>query len=221
MKIAEHLYVYFWADQRENNCNSIFVDGKVPLLIDPGLSQRADLLFAKMRKDGVEPSRTKVIICTHCHPDHFTGILLFKDRAVRIAISKPEERFIEEVGRPMYLNHGLTLPAYKIDFYLKDGDLTLGKHDFQIFLTPGHSPGGICIYWPRFKVLFSGDIVFMNGVGRTDLPGGDLHSLRTSINRLSQLPVNLLIPGHGPAIQGQENVKRNFETVKRTFLRQI
>lgn len=218
MRIAEQLYVYFWTDQRENNCNSIFIDGKVPLLIDPGLSQRTDILFAKMRTDGIDPSKIRLIMCTHCHPDHFTGVLHFKDRQVRVAISLPEEKFIDEIGRPMYLKHGLSLPDFKIDFYLKDGELTLGKHDFQILLTPGHSPGSLCVYWPRLKVLFAGDLVFMNGVGRTDLPGGDFQRLRESVNRVSQLPANLVVPGHGPPVQGQENVRQNFENVKRTFL---
>jgi hydroxyacylglutathione hydrolase len=87
-----------------------------------------------------------------------------------------------------------------------------------VLLTPGHSPGSVSIYWPRLKVLIAGDVVFSQGVGRTDLPGGDAKLLKASIDRLSKLPVDLLIPGHGTAIQGTERVRRNFEFIKRALL---
>jgi hypothetical protein len=55
MKIAEHLYIYLWDDPRENNCNSIFIDGKTPVLIDPGLAHTVNSLFDRMRHDNVDP----------------------------------------------------------------------------------------------------------------------------------------------------------------------
>jgi len=218
MKVTEHLYVYLWGDTRENNCNSVFIDGKAPLLIDPGHSHKVDDLFSRMRADGVDPARIKVVICTHAHPDHFEGKSVFKDSSVKIAISQQEERFIEEVGRPMFEQHGQTMPDYRLDFYVKDGELLLGKLEFQVLLTPGHSPGSVSIYWPRHKVLISGDVVFAQGVGRVDLPGGDIKLLKTSVARLGKLPVDLLIPGHGAAIQGAERVRKNFDFIKKAFL---
>lgn len=218
MKISEHIFVYFWSDQRENNCNSIFIDGKVPLLIDPGLAHRTQSLFDRMQEDGVDFRRIKVLIITHAHPDHFEGTVEFSNRPVKIGLSREEHKFIEDVGRPMYLKHDLKIPDYRLDFYLKDGELNLGKHNFEVLLTPGHSPGSVCLYWPRYKVLFPGDVVFMNGVGRTDLPGGNLRTLGESVERLSKLSVELLVPGHGPAVQGKDQVRRNFELIKRSFL---
>jgi len=172
-----------------------------------------------MRADGVDPARIKVVICTHAHPDHFEGTSVFKDSSVKIAISQQEERFIEEVGRPMFAQHGQTVPDYRVDFYVKDGELLLGKLELQVLLTPGHSPGSISIYWPRHKVLISGDVVFAQGVGRVDLPGGDIKLLKTSVDRLSKLSVELLIPGHGAAIQGAERVRKNFDFIRKAFLR--
>ncbi len=218
MKIAEHLYVHLWADPRENNCNSIFIDGKVPLLIDPGHRHRIESLVDRIRGDGVDPARLKLIICTHAHPDHFEGAEALRDKSVKVAMSRQEEDYVEEIGRITYTQQGLAMPDYHVDFHLKDGDLVLGRHQFQILLTPGHSPGGLSIYWPRYKVLVTGDVVFAQGVGRVDFPGGDAKALEQSVERLEKLPVELLIPGHGPALQGADRVRQNFEYIKKVFL---
>ncbi len=212
MKVAEHLYVYLWNDPRENNCNTVFIDGKVPLLIDPGHLARTQDLFSRMRADGADPGKIRVVICTHVHPDHFEGTLAFKDPAVKIAISQREGKYIEE------MEHA-DQSEYRVDFYLKEGDLILGRHEFQILLTPGHTPGGLTIYWPRYKVLIAGDVVFMQSVGRSDFPGGDADDLKQSVERLSNLSTELLIPGHGPAIQGGAKIRDNFEFVLRMYFR--
>ncbi len=218
MKILEHLYLYLWDDPRENNCNTVFIDGKTPLLIDPGHLGKVNLLFDRMKDDGIDPGRVRAVICTHAHPDHFEGTLAFKNAATKIGISKREEQYIEEVGRPMYAQSGTSMPDYRVDFYLAEGDLQVGKLDFQVLETPGHSPGSICLYWPRQRVLIAGDLVFNRGVGRVDLPGGDGAELRKSLERVAGLKVELLIPGHGPAIPGAERVRSNFEFVRGTNL---
>ena len=218
MKVTEHLYIYLWNDQRENNCNSIFIDGKVPLLIDPGHLHRVDHLTSRMRADGLDPERIRVIINTHCHPDHFEGNRAFENSRVKIACSQEEEKFLEEVGRPMYLQQGVQMPEYRIDFHLGEGTLNLGKHEFEILLTPGHSPGSLCIYWPRHKILFTGDLIFLQGVGRTDIPGGDQEALKDSLEKVSHLSPELVIPGHGPAIRGGEDIRANLESVRKLFL---
>lgn len=219
MKIAEHLYVYLWADPRENNCNSVFIDGKTPALIDPGLPHRVHDLFDRMRQDGIDPERIRLAMCTHAHPDHFGATAEFRDKQqVKIAISQQEEKYLEEIGRPAFAQQGIQMPDYKIDFYLKAGDLVLGRHELQVLQTPGHSPGSVCFFWPRYKILFSGDTLFSQGVGRVDLPGGDAKALKQSLERLSALPAEMVIPGHGPAIQGAARVRANFESIKRMFL---
>jgi len=218
MRVSEHLYIYFWENQQENNCNSIFIDGKVPLLIDPGHTHHVPSLFSRMIEDGVNPSGIRMVLCTHAHPDHFSGTLAFHDSSARIAISRQEEQFIETVGKGLYAEQGKSLPPYRVDFYLGEGDIQIGKHQFRVLLTPGHSPGSLCLYWARHKVLITGDVVFMQGVGRADLPGGKSIDLVQSVERLSKLSTDLLIPGHGPAIQGADEVKRNFEFVKKAYL---
>jgi glyoxylase-like metal-dependent hydrolase (beta-lactamase superfamily II) len=101
---------------------------------------------------------------------------------------------------------------------MKEGDLILGKTELEVLQTPGHSPGSVSFYWPRYKILIPGDVVFMQGVGRTDLPGGNAKTLKASVDRLSTLPVELLIPGHGQAIQGADRVRANFSYLKKLVM---
>ncbi len=218
MRVTEHLYVYLWSDQKENNCNSVFIDGKVPLLIDPGHLNHTTPLFGRMRADGADPARVKVVIATHGHPDHLEGASALGGDSVKLAMSREEEDYLEKIVGPAYKARGADMPSYTADFYLKEGDLTLGKHEFQVLLTPGHTPGGLSLYWPRYKVLISGDIVFFQGVGRSDMPGGDAAVLKKSVEKLAALSVELLIPGHGPALQGAERVTGNFELIRRLYL---
>jgi hydroxyacylglutathione hydrolase len=212
MRISDNIYVYLWNNPEENNCNSIFIDGKVPTLIDPGHSHRLGMLFSRMREDRVDPGKVRLVICTHAHPDHFEGAGAFGE-SVKIAISREEEKYIEEIGRPTYLQQGVPMPKHRVDFYLKEGDLVLGKHEFEIIGTPGHTPGGISVHWPQHRLLLSGDTLFARGVGRTDMPGGDAALLKKSIQRLSRLHVELIVPGHGPAIQGAQNVAENYKFI--------
>jgi glyoxylase-like metal-dependent hydrolase (beta-lactamase superfamily II) len=90
--------------------------------------------------------------------------------------------------------------------------------DIQVLLTPGHTPGSISLYLKDERILISGDVVFSGSVGRTDFPGGSPSLLRSSIDRLSQLDVEYLVPGHstegGNIIAGKDKVVRNFHMVK-------
>ena len=100
--------------------------------------------------------------------------------------------------------------------------MSLGAKDekvaVKVLLTPGHSPGSVCLYLEKDKILISGDVVFAGSVGRTDFPGGSPSLLRKSIDELSQLDVEYLVPGHstemGSIIAGKDKVSRNFYTVK-------
>jgi glyoxylase-like metal-dependent hydrolase (beta-lactamase superfamily II) len=86
-----------------------------------------------------------------------------------------------------------------------------------VMLTPGHSPGSICIWWPRESALISGDVIFDHGVGRTDLPGGNPKELAKGIDRLSKLTFDLLLPGHGNPIQGDNKNESNFRFIRKMY----
>jgi glyoxylase-like metal-dependent hydrolase (beta-lactamase superfamily II) len=81
-------------------------------------------------------------------------------------------------------------------------------------VTPGHSPGSICLYWPAKKALFTGDVVFNQGIGRTDLPGGSGEQLKNSIQRISRLDVEYILTGHGNIVAGKEAVQENFKKIE-------
>ncbi|MRR38188.1 MBL fold metallo-hydrolase, partial [bacterium] len=104
---------------------------------------------------------------------------------------------------------------------LQEGDLALGDKSFRIILTPGHSPGSASLYWPEKKALFTGDVVFSQSIGRTDLPGGSGKQLKESISRLAELDVEVLCPGHGDIVAGRENVKKNFKLIKDFWFNQL
>jgi glyoxylase-like metal-dependent hydrolase (beta-lactamase superfamily II) len=85
------------------------------------------------------------------------------------------------------------------DVLVKDGeDITAGNLSFKVLHTPGHSPGGICLYGNG--ILITGDTIFAGSVGRTDFYGGNEKKLKESFKRLMLLPENIgVLPGHGPA----------------------
>ena len=175
-------------------------------------------LLSHMEKDGIETQKVKLVVNTHAHPDHFEGNQLFSQNGVMIAMHEEEEQFLEKVGERFLRMLGMEAQEIKIDFYLKEGNLVLGEKEFQIYHTPGHSPGSISIYWPEKKALITGDVVFFKGVGRTDFPGCSSKALKESIEKLSALDVEYLLPGHGDIITGKREVEENFDFIRRAIL---
>ena len=216
MRLFNDFYVYPWTSYQENNCNTIFIDGPVPTLIDPGHSHLFNGVVEGMARDGKSADTIKLIVCTHGHPDHIEAIDHFDNNVLR-AISREEQKYLEDEGKELFLMSGCQAPKKPFQMFLKDGTLTLGGKVFQVIPTPGHSPGSVCLYWEKEKLLISGDTVFYMGVGRTDLPGGDMEALGQSIMELSKLDMEYLIPGHGEMVKGAKSINRNFELILGEF----
>lgn len=217
MKLEKDLFIYLWKNTYENNCNTYVIRGDMTVLIDPGHSKFLKQLFYQMEQDGLPPDAIDLIITTHSHPDHLEGLEAFLDKPVKIAMSQEEHRYLLESGKHLFEMMGQPPPPFRIDFYLKDGELHLGEKSFDIIQTPGHSPGSLSIYWPERKGLFTGDVVFFRGIGRTDFLEGDSRALMESIERLSHLQTEILLPGHGEIILGRDAVLENFETIRQSF----
>ncbi len=217
MKLEKDLYVYLWKNAYDNNCNTYVIGGEMTVLIDPGHSKFVKQLFYQMEEEGLSPGAVDLIMTTHSHPDHLEGLETFLDKPAKMAMSEEEERYLLESGKLLFEMMGQPLPKFRIDFYLKEGKLNLGEKSFDIIQTPGHSPGSLSIYWPERKALFTGDVVFYGGIGRTDFPEGDSKALMESIERLSQLETEILLPGHGEIVLGRDAVIENFETIRQSF----
>ena len=217
MKLEKDLYAYLWQNPYENNCNTYVIDEEMTILIDPGHSRHLRKLFQQMEEDGISPEEIDVVIITHSHPDHLEGLEVFLDKPVKIGMNREEERYLLESGKLLFEVMGQPLPKFRIDFYLKEGELHLGKKTFNIYETPGHSPGSLSIQWPQRKVLFTGDLFFYGGIGRTDFLEGNSKLLMESIEKMSRLDIEILLPGHGEIVTGKEMVLQNFEFIRQNF----
>lgn len=214
MKIIGDIYFYEWTSFFENNCNSFYIGGNVQALIDPGLTNFVPDLLGRMEEDGLDPSRIKYIINTHSHPDHYQGAELFSGKdGVQIGLHPAESEFMKKGGAELYNLFGLKSPQIAVNLPLDEGGLELGGETFQVILAPGHSPGSVGLYWPKWRALFCGDVIFDRNVGRTDFPGGSGDLLKKSITDLSLLDTDFLLPGHMGIVKGSKAVKDNFKIV--------
>lgn len=185
---------YVVADEATKQC--AIID---PAMSDPAESERIDKYI---KESGLTVTQ---IINTHLHLDHCFGMAHVKDRygaAVKAhADDAPLGRKMAEQLRRFGIRTSGD-PAVTIDATLSDGDTVhIGQSTLQVIHVPGHSPGSIALYNAETKLLFSGDTLFRQSVGRTDLEGGSSEALAQSIRRrLYSLPGDTtVLPGHGPA----------------------
>ncbi|MDF1555215.1 MAG: MBL fold metallo-hydrolase [Deferrisomatales bacterium] len=217
MELAPDLHGFFWRDPAANNCNTYLITGRVPLLIDPGHRAFFSQVETELRRVGLGSDTIGAVLITHGHPDHLEGAAGFAGRPARVGLHEIEAARLPEFDDAFYRARGAAPPEVTIDFFLQEGDLTIGDHTLQTLHTPGHSPGSVCLYWPEHKVLFTGDVLFNRGLGRTDLPGGNGEELKRSIRRLGALDVEWMLSGHGEPLQGNTAFQRNLELVERAY----
>jgi len=242
VRVKDNLYFYIWQGMG-NNCNTcLFVnllEGDHPhVLVDPGSLRNEmkepcfEYLVSAIEKNGFRTEDVGMIINTHIHPDHCGANqpLVEKTRKAgsseqaKIALHTSEDELRRAMGNEMeslLASLGMEVPSFEASILLTEGDLVLGKEKFQVLHTPGHSPGSISLYWEKEKVLVTGDVVFYGSIGRTDFPGGSLSTLANSVEKLSKLDVEYLLPGHsteyGSLIEGKAKIERNFQAIKSFF----
>jgi hydroxyacylglutathione hydrolase len=193
----------------KTNCYIYSSAKKECVVIDPGwdeteIAARVDVL--NMVPVG--------IILTHGHLDHVAALgrlkKLYEERGykLKVAVHSSDRKFLgpeaEEAHRAYLVAEDDTIfgefpELPKADVRLREGEPVL-ETDLAVLETPGHTPGSICLYSEREGLLFSGDTLFFEGVGRTDLLGGNLKKLKDSIGKKIMVlpPETRVFPGHGP-----------------------
>jgi glyoxylase-like metal-dependent hydrolase (beta-lactamase superfamily II) len=218
MELTPNLHAFLWSSAAANNCNTYLIRSSTKtILIDPGHAPyfdhvRRGLVDLQTSLDDVD-----LILCTHAHPDHIEAVRLFDGKPALFALHKAEWALVEEMAPMLKASMDLDPEQFRPDFFLTEGEMTVGDVGLQVYHTPGHSPGGVTLYWPDQKALFTGDLIFKDGLGRTDLPGGSGRRLKASIRRIAGLDAEWLLPGHGDWISGAAAVRDNFEQVERMW----
>ena len=185
----------------QENTYVLYDDSGSCVIVDPGCYEAAE---QQELKEFVAVNRLKVskLVNTHCHIDHVLGNEFVKQTyGVDLYVHKLDEPVLRAVSS-YASNYGYNQyqPA-TVDGYLAEGEeLSFGNSRLQILFVPGHAPGHVAFYDAASKTLISGDVLFRNSIGRTDLPGGSFPALEKSIReKLYTLPDDTTVyPGHGP-----------------------
>jgi hydroxyacylglutathione hydrolase len=194
----------------QQNCTILFdPDTKEGVLVDPGGD--VDVILQTVRENG---TTLKEIWLTHGHIDHAGGAKEVKE-ALGLDIVGPHEddlpllQVIEDRGRAFNIEGVQNVTP---DRFLQDGDkVSFGAHEFEVYHTPGHSPGHVIYFNREQNFAHVGDVLFHGSIGRTDLPGGNHQQLLDSI-RDKVLPLGDavgFICGHGPGGQIGEERRNN------------
>ena len=176
--------------------NAYCIDGE--LLIDPG-----DDLPALARLAG----GIKAILLTHGHFDH---MLAAEELQKRTGVPV----YVHPLDAPMLSDASLSAYNPEVSSLPHPGHIACTAYPeslfgFRVLHTPGHTPGSVCLYREEEKVLFSGDTLFQAGFGRTDLAGGSMHQLLSSLRTLLALPRDVRVyPGHGESTTIDEECRR-------------
>jgi glyoxylase-like metal-dependent hydrolase (beta-lactamase superfamily II) len=197
----------------ENNCYIARSSDSAAdcLVIDTGLDAQPLLKFLERGK--LTPA---AVILTHGHIDHIAGVEALRKKfpSIQIYIHKLDAEMLGDADVNLSIMAGSSFTAGEADRLIDEGD-TIDKAGIKLSVihTPGHTPGGICLYSEKDGIIFVGDTIFAGSVGRTDFPNGDMQQLIEGIrHKLLTLPEDTVVyPGHGPETTiGREKADNPF-----------
>jgi glyoxylase-like metal-dependent hydrolase (beta-lactamase superfamily II) len=199
------------------NTYIIFNSKNQAVIIDPSCSNphEQEYLTREIERLKLKP---EMILLTHGHIDHILGCGFTSNYYnIDVYAHQQTEYFISQAEESATL-FGIELShAPFITKHLGHDDET-GIEDlrFRVLHTPGHAPGSLCFHSVEHGILFSGDVLFLQSIGRTDLPMGDYHTLIQSISEhlLVLPPQTVVYPGHGPSTTIENEIRNNPFLVK-------
>jgi len=179
------------------------------LIIDAG--PEVSKLIDFLREHKLNPT---AVALTHGHIDHIAGVAALRSESatIKVYIHKLDAKLLTDANANLSAMTGEPFSTEPAEFSLQDGGtIDEAGIKLQVLHTPGHTPGGICLYSKDEQVVFTDDTLFANSVGRTDFPGGNTTQLAKSIKeKLLALPdETVCLPGHGPATTISEEKKHN------------
>lgn len=195
----------------QTNCYFIYKEGTQDVIfIDP--ADRGGYIYETLQQHGFN---VVGILLTHGHFDHIWGSKELRELSgAKIYAYEGEKEVCEDVGANVSAQCGRPYTVVA-DEYLKDGaEITIAGITCKLIATPGHTKGSCCYYFEEDGILISGDTLFQESVGRTDLPTGSMSKLVRSIKeKLLCLPDDVKVyPGHG------ESTTIGYERVNNAFL---
>ena len=168
------------------------------LIVDTGLE--AGELVDFLRKHKLNPV---AVVLTHGHVDHITGLAEVREKypGTKVYIHKLDAEMLTGASSNISALMGQPFSTAPADFACEQGDVIESAGiKLEVIHTPGHTPGGVCLYSSDDGIVFVGDTLFADSIGRTDFPGGSMGRLVKSIKeKLLTLPDDTVVyPGHGP-----------------------
>jgi glyoxylase-like metal-dependent hydrolase (beta-lactamase superfamily II) len=185
----------------QENTFVIYNEAKEAIIVDPGcyLKNEEAQLSNFIAENNLTPT---LLLNTHCHLDHVFGNNFVSEKYGLTALFHAKEQVVIDRLPEGGARWGVPTEAYrgKVQYIQQDELIPFGKVHFKVLETPGHSPGSVCFYQAEQDFLIGGDLIFKDGVGRTDLPGSNPLDLIKSIQtQIFPLPETMTIySGHGP-----------------------
>lgn len=192
------------------NCYIVSTD-KLCFIIDPGAD--IESIESCLKEEKLTPG---FILNTHGHYDHIGAVPdIMEKYKIPFYIHEADEFIITDPDKNLstiFGKNGLLLKTYKLIVNKNNENIIFDEDinkDLEIFNMPGHTPGSIVIRLKNY--LFTGDLLFKEGVGRTDLPGGNTDELTKSLKKIKKFDPELIIyPGHGPTTKLKFEIENNY-----------
>lgn len=208
-----HIEVFTFNPFQENTL-VVYNEQKEALIIDPGC-------YSRMEQEALSgfiadnELNVLAVLNTHCHIDHILGNAFCLEKYQVELWAHREELFTLSLAERSAMMYGLEgfIPSPEPTRFVEDQEvIRFGELAFTVIFGPGHSKGHVAFYNEEEAVLLGGDILFKGSFGRTDLPGGDMETLKNTLfTRIFTLPENTVVyPGHGPETTVGEEKRTNY-----------